>query len=155
MDFNQVISIAKKFADDMPEQIVDRLADVEILVCEDTEKARVRLNEILAEEDGEQLKEGEIPLDCKGVFIGDPAEVEESDESEEEEMEYDPSGWIVLCVNNIANPEECAIVLMHEFAHALGMDEDEVRRLGLAGPLSTPQGAAPNATQPSVAPPGA
>lgn len=136
MKQEDVATILEKFARDLPEQVHYMLADVDIFICENPVKATEELREQLQDEDGTAWSDSLVE-DCKGVFIGEPLERKEGGESEEPEGEMLPEGIIAICCSNIATPEEAVIVLLHEIGHALAMDEEEVRALGL-GTEGTP-----------------
>lgn len=128
MNLDQLTTVANAFVSGIPSQVTDQLEDVEILMYESPELAQADLDQLLEPVEGEPLV---IPADCKGVFIGEPMEVEDSDDTEQEEVELLPDGIIALIASNLATAEEVGLVLMHEMGHALGMDEDEVKALGL------------------------
>lgn len=125
--------VCGQFIDGLPAQVQGALEDVEVIIADSPAIARVALNEALKEKnfDTDEFDKEPIPDDCKGLFVGVPTEVEESDESEEEEVVFYPEGFIVLCLSNLESVDEASVVLMHEIGHALGMDEDEVKNLGL------------------------
>jgi predicted Zn-dependent protease with MMP-like domain len=127
MDMTKLEEVAQGFMRGLPEPVIEALTDVELVIAEDVEKAAAMLKEEL----GDEFNPADMPADCKGVFVGAPTEIEESDESEEEEIVYYPEGFVVLCANNIETESEGLVVLMHEVGHALGMDEEEVTKLGL------------------------
>lgn len=127
MDLTKLEEAAQGFMRGLPDPVIDALSDVELVIAEDVQKAA----SLLKEELGDDFNPADMPEDCKGLFIGSPTEIEESDESEEEEIVYYPEGFVVLCANNIETESEGLVVLMHEVGHALGMDEEEVTKLGL------------------------
>lgn len=128
ISFEQAQAIVTEFCETLPRPVAKDLEDVEILVCETRAHALTRLSQLI---EGDPVTDEEFPLDTKGAFIGDPASREESDETEEEEIVELASGFVVLNVENIATEDECRLVLLHEFGHALGLDEEEVAALGL------------------------
>lgn len=135
MKLQELTEIAYALMAEMPEPIITALSDVELMVCETPKDAADELS-AEAKQDAEFEFSAEdaaevSALECKGVFVGAPTEVEDSDESEEEEIVYYPDGFIVLIASNIESAEEAKAVLMHEVGHALGMDEAEVQQLGL------------------------
>lgn len=113
----------------IPEPVIDQLVDVAIIITDSPEDATEELKKDLGAEF--DVDEDTVPADCKGIFVGEPTETEESDVSEEEEVVYYPEGFMVLCAKNIRDGEEAALVLVHEIGHALGLDESEVAALGL------------------------
>lgn len=124
----------------LPEEVIETLEDVELLMCDTPEEA----HEALKQELRDDYDFPAMPSDCKGVFIGEPIELETAEDGEEEIIEY-PEGFIVLCAGNIASADETSVILLHEIGHALGMDEDEVKALGLgmSPGQAAPQEAAP------------
>lgn len=130
MDIQTLENAAQKFMLGLPDQIIEALEDVELMVAENPDLARKVLVKEFSEGD---FDPSELPDDCKGVFVGAPTEIESEDttDSEENEVVYFPDGFIVLCASNIADEKDGLLVLMHEVGHALGMDEDEVKALGL------------------------
>lgn len=139
MDITKLEEVAQGFMRGLPGPVIEALSDVELIVAEDVAKATAFLRDEL----GDEFKPEDMPADCKGVFVGAPTEIEESDDSEEEEIVYYPEGFVVLCASNIETENEGLVVLMHEVGHALGMDEEEVTKLGL-GVSGTEPGQVPN-----------
>jgi predicted Zn-dependent protease with MMP-like domain len=141
MQVEELEASAQKFMMGLPDQVIDALEDVELMVAASPELARA----VLLKEYEDEFDASELPDDCKGVFVGAPTEIEagETTDSEEEEIVYYPEGFIVLIANNIPDEQEGLLVLMHEIGHALGMDEDEVKNLGLgvAPPEAPKEGA--------------
>lgn len=129
MQHQEVVSLAEKFLSTMPEQVTEMLADVELVIANTPEEATAALAGEF--EDGFEFEA--FPADMRGVFIGEPAEVEEEADTDSGDMEtvLSPDGFIVLCAENLEDADQVAIVLMHEIGHALGMDEQEVNDLGL------------------------
>jgi predicted Zn-dependent protease with MMP-like domain len=135
MELGALQSMAGDFINGLPDKIRDTLEDVEILMAEDPSEGTAELLASLEDPDKvtvEQKALCTLPVDCKGAFIGDPMEREESEEDPEEETIYDPDGVIVLVASNIASRDEFVLVMLHEMGHALGLDEDGVKALGLA-----------------------
>lgn len=130
MNIDDVATVVAATREQIAPQVLKCLVDVEILVCADVESA---MAEIRAEFDEDPFAgEGEaMPPTCKAVFVGEPMNVEEDDD-DTEVVEY-PNGVIALVASNLANPEEVHIAFLHEVAHALDFDEEEVAQLGLAG----------------------
>lgn len=124
MEKAPLAELAVKFLAGFPTEITEDLTKVELLVCEDPAEANAEINHLY--EKGE-----DFAADAKGAYVGDPMVLEESTDSEEDEIVYEPEGHIVLIASNIKDADELALVLMHEMGHALGMDEDEVKALGL------------------------
>lgn len=129
MQLAELESAAQGFMNGLPAQIIDALADVELVLSDDRDKV-IRL---LKKELGADFDEAELLADCKGIFVGCPTEVEETDTDDNsvEEVTYFPEGHLVLLAGNIENKEEGLLVLMHEIGHALGMNEAEVKEMGL------------------------
>lgn len=141
MDVEQLANFVADFAGGFPREIGKQLEDVEIIVCPDVKTAHEELSEIIEVAPGDRIEE--VPDDCKGVFIGEPMEVEDGDGEDEHETVTLPNGAIALIASNIKDPEEATLVLLHEIGHALGMDEEEVKALGL-GVQSSSTGSTPN-----------
>jgi predicted Zn-dependent protease with MMP-like domain len=140
MKLSELHDIAMTLMAELPDPVVNALDDVSLLVCETPADAAAELRAEAEESKGKGDDEFEFTeedaqevsaLDCKGVFVGAPTEVEDSDDSEEEEIVYYPTGFIVLIAANIESADEAKAVLMHEVGHALGMNEEEVQQLGL------------------------
>ncbi len=129
--------VTQAFVNGLPPTVIDSLSDVDLIVCESVEKANEALKSLSDKEFPFDDVDRVLPADTKGAFLGEPMEVEESDQSEEEEILYVAEGFVVLCASNIADAEEAAIVLAHEIGHALGMSEAEVTALGLGTTNST------------------
>ncbi len=130
MNIDDVAKVVEVTRTQIAPQVLKCLVDVEILVCADVASA---VAEIRSEFDEDPFAgEGEgMPPTCKAVFVGEPMNVEEDDD-DTEIVEY-PNGVIALVASNLENPEEVHIAFLHEVAHALDFDEDEVSQLGLAG----------------------
>lgn len=129
MQLEQLTEMARTFMEGLPAPVMDALGDVELMIADDVNKVAA----LLKEELGDDFDPKELTSDLKGVFVGSPMEIEESDanDNSEEEVVYFPEGFVVLLADNIDSAEEGALVLMHEIGHALDMDEDEVKNLGL------------------------
>lgn len=71
-------------------------------------------------------KEIGMPDDVRGMYEGTfPSEVDD-------ELEIEPpEGTIYLVCDNLQDKADARAVLLHEMAHALGLDETEVAGLGL------------------------
>ena len=61
------------------------------------------------------------------------AYIEEGIHDDEEDP---PAGAIFLFLDRLSNPETLRRVLLHEIAHACGLDEDEVAGVGLRVPCA-------------------
>lgn len=152
MDLATAEQLIKGLCAGLPEQVDDKLVDVEILVCEtpaEGSRALIADARDAAKEEGATLSNAEIqeltlPADTKGCFIGEPLETEDAEGDDPPEVKYDAEGTIVFCASNIADKDEAVLVFLHEVGHALGLDEDEVKELGLAA-AEAKKGPAPNA----------
>ncbi len=131
MDAEQLSVLITKFAAEVPPPVGESLDGVDILVYETVDHANDKGQGLPAEFDDPI---DPVPADCKGVFIGEPLEAD--DDSDEADM---PEGVIALIAGNIATPEEGIVVLTHEIGHALGLDEQGVKDLGLATPAPAPE----------------
>lgn len=146
MNRDELQVVAQTIIDSFPAPVMDALADVDMVFCDTVADACLEMRKELKKE----FDANDLPPDCKGVFIGNPIEVEDGDDTdtEEDEMVLVAEGFIVLIAANIKDSAEAALVLLHEIGHALDMDEDEVKQLGLG------VGPAEAATVPTVdAPP--
>lgn len=123
MDMQTMTDIATKYMNEMPDDVIHTLVDVRMVLCDKVSDAVEHLKK-----DNET-----VALDAKGIFIGDPMEVTEDDDTEEVFL---PSGEIIIIAENIKSVDEATIVLLHEFGHALGMTEEEVTQHGLVGDVS-------------------
>lgn len=133
MNIDDVAKVVEVTRTQIAPQVLKCLVDVEILVCADVPSA---VAEITAEFDEDPFEGDPMPADAKAVFIGEPMNVEEDDD-ETEVIEY-PNGVIALVASNLSTPEEVHIAFLHEVAHALDFDEEEVAQLGLAGMEEAP-----------------
>jgi predicted Zn-dependent protease with MMP-like domain len=136
MNAEQLSVFVGQFAAGLPREIGKQLEDVELIVCETPEIATQELNELLDTEDDAPAVEA-IPVDCKGIFVGEPLEREDDDEESEHETVSLPNGVIAIIACNIKDGDEAVLVCLHEIGHALGMDEEEVKALGLGVSPST------------------
>lgn len=130
MQMTELKEVATNFISGLPENVTEALEEVELLICATPEKGNTVLKEELKEDFTENL-----PLDCKGVFVGSPLETKE--ENDEEEIVFYPEGYLVIIANNIKDKEEASLVLTHEIAHAMGWNEEEVTQMGLGVEKST------------------
>jgi predicted Zn-dependent protease with MMP-like domain len=121
-------AIITEFLETLPGPVARDLEDVDVMLVESRTMAVEYLADLFEDE---PITEEEFPLDAKGAFIGSPHSREDSDESEEEEVVELASGVVVINLENIRSEDECRLVLLHEFGHALGMSEEEVAELGL------------------------
>lgn len=139
----QLADVITNFAQGFPREIGKQLIDVEIMVFATPELATEELGEILDTDDGKPIDP--IPADCKGAFIGEQMESEDEDEESELETVALPNGVIALIASNISDANEAIVILLHELGHALGMDEEEVKALGLGvSPATDPSTGASN-----------
>lgn len=142
MELAQLETLVGGLMAGLPEQVTECLEDVDVILAEtpaeatkellaDQRKAAAENKETLSVE---ETREMTLPDDTKGVFIGDPLERSEDvdPDTEESEILYDAEGYLVMCASNIADKDECLLVFLHELGHALGLDEAEVKELGLA-----------------------
>lgn len=153
MELDTLGTLVEAFMAELPEQVANALSDVDmVLAASPADATKTLLAEARddAKEKGETLSRDEIAEltireDAKGCFIGDPRELtSDADPGEEEpEVKYDAEGYIVMCASNIADKSEAMLVFLHEVGHALGLDEDEVKELGLAA--TTPKEGNPDA----------
>lgn len=142
MELLALKNVVEGLINGLPEQVTDKLEEVDFVIADSPADATRELIGEAAEdakERGETLsvverKELTIADDAKGCFLGDPLEKtdDEDPDSEESDIKYDAEGYIVMCACNIANPEEALLVFLHEVGHALGLDEEAVKELGLA-----------------------
>lgn len=135
MNAEQLSVFIGQFAAGLPREIGRQLEDVEMIVCDTPEIATAELNELLDTEDGQPIDP--VPADCKGIFVGEQLEREDEDEESEHETVSLPNGVICIVASNIKDGDEAVLVCLHEIGHALGMDEDEVKALGLGVSPST------------------
>ncbi len=148
MELVALEKIVNGLMDGLPDPVKGCLEEVDMVLAESpaaaTEELLTEARDNAAENQEtlsrDEIKELTLPADCKGVFIGDPRELmSDSDPGEEEpEVKYDAEGYIVMCANNIADPDEALLVFLHEVGHALGLDEDDVKELGLAAKEGKP-----------------
>ncbi len=132
MELSILGGISKIFINDLPENVAEALEDVELLIVTTPLMGTTFLKKEIGFEE-------ELELDCKGAFIGSPAEISSDTESEGEEIFDYPEGFIIICASNITNEKEAALVLTHEVAHALGWDEEEVKQFGLGVDVEAPK----------------
>jgi len=153
MDTEKLADFVTNFAMGLPKEIGKQLVDVELMVFSDVETAFVELNEILDTEDGKPIDP--IPADTKGVFIGEQMESEDDDEESEFETVALPNGVIALIASNISGDEEAIVIVLHELGHALGMDEEEVKALGLGVTQASASGASDGGAEAATSVPSA
>jgi predicted Zn-dependent protease with MMP-like domain len=153
MELRALDTIISGLMDGLPSEVTDSLSDVEVLVVEtpaDGTKALISDAVSAAREEGnttmtaEEMKELTLAADCKGCFLGDPMEKtdDQDPDAEESDVVYDPEGYMVFCACNIENEDAAVLIFLHELGHALGLDEDEVKELGLAVSQAKNQGKA-------------
>lgn len=134
MELEVLQGLAAEFMAGLPDKIADTLEDVDVILCQTPEDGTAELVESLdpTQATPEQKALCTLPADCKGVFIGDPMERSDDGEDSEEETIYDPSGVIAIVASNVASKEDFVLCMLHEMGHALGLDEEGVKALGLA-----------------------
>lgn len=106
----------------LPAEVLTTLSKVDVQIYADPSEAANALKTA-------------IPNDAKGVFIGQPVEFADPDEEQDQDsftIAAPAEGVIALISGNLQKREEVPIVLLHEIGHALDMDEDEVKALGLS-----------------------
>lgn len=146
MKIDDVAKVVVETRDMLPGSVLKCLADVEIVICEDPAHAH---REILALFDDDPFEPNEfvidahgaksLPLDTKGVFIGEPMSSEDGEDDDDGMALVEmPEGVIALVASNLTSPEEVHVAFLHEVAHALDYDEDEVAQLGLSAGLEEP-----------------
>lgn len=142
MQLEALIEFASRYKDALPDPVPSDLRDVEIMVAPTVKEAREACAILFETKTPEELAElhNDLPLTLKGAFIGDQMEREtNSNEDEgEEELVTLPAGVIVLVAENLTDVIEAEMTLMHETAHALGLDETETEALGLGVPGKAP-----------------
>lgn len=130
MEHEEAAQYAGELMGALPEDILEELQDVKLAVFADVEQANAWMVENLAEPPDEPL-----PEDCKGVFHGVQAEIEEKPASDGEEEGSEEVtlavGHIMLIASNLEPGDKFEGTLLHEIGHALGMSEEEVADLGL------------------------
>lgn len=127
MELQALKKVAADFMGGLPDPVTQALTDVEVIVTDTVPTAIAELSEEL----GDEFDKKDFPADCKGIFVGTPTEIEESEDDDGDEIVYYPEGFIVLCADQIESEHEGVVVIMHEIGHALGMSEEEVTALGL------------------------
>jgi predicted Zn-dependent protease with MMP-like domain len=141
MQMQVLDKIVKEFVTTAPQEILEQLEDVPVVVVLGVQDARSELQRPeynpLFEDLGEQGRD--LVDDCKGIFIGFPMQRAEDATGdapgEDGPADYDAAaGLIVMVADNLADEDEARTTLMHEVAHALGIDENGVDGLGLNDP---------------------
>jgi len=108
MNVAHVIEVLREVAAATPEPVAAALSDVEVVVCKSPWK-KIGMTD-----------------DARGMYFG-TFETSSDDELEIEK----PEGVIYLVADNLTDKDDARAVLLHEMAHALGLDEHEVAGLGL------------------------
>jgi predicted Zn-dependent protease with MMP-like domain len=108
MNVSHVMEVVEEIAKATPLPIARALENVEVIVC------RFPRKEAGMTDDARGMYEGTFPS--------------ESDDELEQEP---PEGRILLVASNLRDKQDARDVLLHEMAHALGLDETEVAGLGL------------------------
>jgi predicted Zn-dependent protease with MMP-like domain len=108
MNVEHVMEVVGEVAQATPVPIRLALHDVDVIVC------RAPWKEIGMTDDSRGMYEGTFP----------------SESDDELEIER-PEGTIYLVADNLVDKADARTVLLHEMAHALGLDETEVAGLGL------------------------
>jgi predicted Zn-dependent protease with MMP-like domain len=104
----------------LPAALLEACGDIPIHVAANRQDLAV-LRRAVAESGMQAVS---IPQDFRAVFLGAPI----GDDEEEEEL---PDGVIVLNASKLRDVQDVLDTLLHEYGHALGLDEDEVAALGL------------------------
>lgn len=108
MNIRHVFDVISEVAMATPLPIAEALADVEVVVCRYPWKAHGMTD------DARGMYEGTFPS-----------------EADDELVIEAPVGVIFLVAENLQDKADARTVLLHEMAHALGLDEPEVAGLGL------------------------
>jgi len=115
-----VESVLNDLAAHLPAALVEACGDIPIHVAANRQDLAV-LRRAVAESRCDAIA---IPQDFRGVYLGAPI----GDDDDEEEL---PDGVIVLNAAKLRDVQDVLDTLLHEYGHALGLDEDEVAALGL------------------------
>jgi hypothetical protein len=108
MNVAHVIEVCDEVARATPDPIARALVEVEVVVLKSPWK-KIGMTD-----------------DARGMYEGT------FDGSTDDEIEQEkPEGTIYLVADNLADKADARTVLLHEMAHALGLDEHEVAGLGL------------------------
>ncbi len=108
MNVAHVVQVVLEVADGTPEPIAEALLLVQVLVV------------------SKAWKPSNIPDDARGMYEGTfPSGMDD------ELVMEPPEGRIFLVADNLQDKDDARTVLLHEMAHALGLDETEVAGLGL------------------------
>jgi predicted Zn-dependent protease with MMP-like domain len=108
----QARAIVLSCLDELPSEINDSLENCSFVICSHPE----------------DVIGADFPSDTKGVFDGT---VDEGFDDEDENR-HAPTGTLWIFAANLGDEADATAVVLHEIAHALGMDEDEVDALGLS-----------------------
>jgi len=108
MNLAHVAEVVADVAQATPQPVALALARVEVVVL------RSPWKEVGMTDDARGLYEGTFPSSSDDELAQDP-----------------PEGTIYLVADNLQNKVDAKDVLLHEMAHALGLDETEVAGLGL------------------------
>lgn len=108
MNIAHVFDVVAEVASMTPLPIASALSDVEVVVCRYPWKAHGMTD------DARGMYEGTFPSETDDELVIDP-----------------PVGVIFLVAENLQDKADARAVLLHEMAHALGLDETEVAGLGL------------------------
>lgn len=109
--------------DALPAGVTDAIGELYIHVARDRHDRQTL--SIAAQQAG--LRRVAVPKDFRGMYIGTPLETTD-DEAENVDR---PTGVIVLNAAMLRDEQDVLDTLLHEIAHSLGFDEDEVAALGL------------------------
>jgi len=105
---DEVMAVAERVWGELADEVAAMLAEVELAVVDDPD----------------EIPDG-APDDVRGCFVG----TQQSDGGEG--FPTTAKGTVYLVASRIHDGDEVEATLLHELGHALGMDEDEVKELGL------------------------
>jgi Zincin-like metallopeptidase len=71
----------------------------------------------------------DLSVPVRGIFLGQPAEIPLDDE--DETPTQPPTGHVYIVADRHDSKEDIERTVLHELAHALGLDEGDVTELGL------------------------
>ena len=127
MTVGEVDACVTDFARTVPAGLATAIQHIDVHVVRDRGDAEGLRAAVRAAGMGPQ----EIPQNFRAVFLGEPVDQEAVAADDVDQVLESIQGVIVLNAAMLRSPQDVFDTLLHEVAHALGYDEDEVAMLGL------------------------
>lgn len=127
MTVEEVEAAVTSFASSVPEALATAIQNITVHTARDRNDVAVIKAAIL----DAGVVPADIPSNFRAVYLGEQLDQLAAAADDVEEVVDSIRGAIVLNASMLLSPQDVYDTLLHEIAHALGYDEDEVAMLGL------------------------